>query len=240
MSLSVSFALLSSLVSTPAMAQGLDGLDDPTEEEARKPKKDEVVKEVNKGLYAKSSFGAAGYLLDFNGFLKTGSAIGLAVGKDFVDQEEMSMAWELALIQGVHNGCSYEYQADLACSGNKGGTVPSPYIQGDTRTYSMLANYEFSKYPNRRVGLGFRAGGGVLFAPLLMDQDAYLRDVVTGAWGVVDPGYHSGPKPVGFGGLTFEYYSKLSHFSVGVDADVFYAVGFDLGFNGTGYFKYTF
>lgn len=240
MSLSVSFALLSGLVSTPAMAQGLDGLDDPIEEEARKPKKDEVVKEVNKGLYAKSSFGAAGYLLDFNGFLKTGSAIGLAVGKDFVDQEEMSMAWEVALIQGVHNGCNYEYQADLICSGNKGGTAPSPYIQGDTRTYSMLANYEFSKYPTRRVGLGFRAGGGVLFAPLLMDEDAYLRDVVAGAWGGVDPGYHKGAHPVAFGGLTFEYYSKLSHFSVGVDADVFYAIGFDLGFNGTGYFKYTF
>lgn len=240
MSLSVSFALLSGLVSTPAMAQGLDGLDDPVEEDARKPKKDEVVKEVNKGLYAKSSFGAAGYLLDLNGFLKAGSAIGLSVGKDFVDQEEMSMAWEVALIQGVHNGCKYEYQADLICAGNKGGTAPSPYIQGDTRTYSFLANYEFSKYPTRRVGLGFRAGGGVLFAPLLMDEDAYLRDVVAGTWGGVDPGYHSGAKPVGFGGLTFEYYSKLSHFSVGVDADVFYAVGFDLGFNATGYFKYTF
>ncbi len=240
MSLSVSFALLSGLVSTPAMAQGLDGLDDPIEEEARKPKKDEVVKEVNKGLYAKSSFGAAGYLLDFNGFLKTGSAIGLAVGKDFVDQEEMSMAWEVALIQGVHNGCNYEYQADLICAGNKGGTAPSPYIQGDTRTYSLLANYEFSKYPTRRVGIGFRAGGGVLFAPLLMDAAAYERDVLAGTWGVADPGYHSGAHPVAFGGLTFEYYSKLSHFSVGVDADVFYAIGFDLGFNGTGYFKYTF
>ncbi|MFT5582801.1 MAG: hypothetical protein ACI9VR_000377 [Cognaticolwellia sp.] len=240
MSVSVSFALLSGLVSTPAMAQGLDGLDDPVVEDDRKPKKDEVVKEVNKGLYAKSSFGAAGYLLKFNGFLKAGSAIGLAVGNDFVDQEEMSMAWEVALIQGVHNGCNYETQADQACAGNKGGTVASPLIQGDTRTYSLLANYEFSKYPTRRVGLGFRAGGGVLFAPLLMDQDAYLRDVVAGTWGDQNPGYHEGAHPVGFGGLTFEYYSKLSHFSVGVDADVFYAVGFDLGFNGTGYFKYTF
>ncbi|MED5370340.1 MAG: adventurous gliding motility protein CglE [Myxococcota bacterium] len=238
MSLSLSYALLTSLISTPAMAQGIDGLDDPVEEQesARRPRKEEVVKEVNKGFYAKSSFGGAGYILELAPALRAGSAIGLAVGQDFVDQEKTSMAWEVALLQGVHNGCSYIYQADGTC---QGGT-PGPFIQGDTRTYSMLANYEFSKYPTRRIGLGVRAGGGVLFAPLLMDPDAYQRDVVAGEWGGNDGFYHNGAKPLGFGGVTFEYYSKLSHFSVGADADVFYAVNFDLGYNATGYFKYTF
>ena len=42
------------------------------------------------------------------------------------------------------------------------------------------------------------------------------------------------------GGPTFEYYTKLSHFSVGLDADVFYAFTFDLGASVTGYLKYTF
>jgi hypothetical protein len=42
------------------------------------------------------------------------------------------------------------------------------------------------------------------------------------------------------GGPTFEYYTKLSHFSAGIDVDVFYAIGFDLGLNATGNLKYTF
>ena len=42
------------------------------------------------------------------------------------------------------------------------------------------------------------------------------------------------------GGPAFEYYSKLAHFSVGLDADIFYAIGFDLGANAIGYMKYTF
>ena len=42
------------------------------------------------------------------------------------------------------------------------------------------------------------------------------------------------------GGPAFEYYSNLAHFSVGLDADIFYAIGFDLGANAIGYMKYTF
>ena len=55
-----------------------------------------------------------------------------------------------------------------------------------------------------------------------------------------DPGMQNSPKPVVFGGPTFEYYTKLSHFSVGVDVDVFYGIGWDLGLNGSGALKYTF
>ena len=43
-----------------------------------------------------------------------------------------------------------------------------------------------------------------------------------------------------FAGPTFEYYTKLSHFSVGVDVDVVYGIGWDLGLNATGALKYTF
>ena len=37
-----------------------------------------------------------------------------------------------------------------------------------------------------------------------------------------------------------EYYTKLSHFSVGADIDVLYMLGLDLALNPTGYLKYTF
>ena len=46
--------------------------------------------------------------------------------------------------------------------------------------------------------------------------------------------------PVVRGGPPFEFYTKLSHFSLGVDTDIFYAVNFDLGLSITGSMKYTF
>jgi hypothetical protein len=59
-------------------------------------------------------------------------------------------------------------------------------------------------------------------------------------WGVADPGYHGGWHVVGQGGPCIEYYTKLNHFSVGLDADVIYATDFDLGLNVTAALKYTF
>jgi hypothetical protein len=73
-----------------------------------------------------------------------------------------------------------------------------------------------------------------------MDDEYYADEVLGKTWGVSDPGYHGTPHPMGIGGPTIEYYTKLSHFSVGAEADVFYAVGFDLGLNATGFLKYTF
>lgn len=238
--------LLSSLLATnPSFAQDYDDLDAPdTVEETARGRRSTAkpdVKEINKGVYAKANVGGAGYLGSFRGFVKGGTAVGVALGQDFVDREKTSMAWELAFLQGIHNGCDYQYQADLQCSGNKGGAVASPLVEGDLRTYSFLLNYEISKYPNRRFGIGARLGAGGLYSPLLMDDDRYLTEVVQGEWGLAaDPGYHDSFKPLGFGGATLEYYSKLSHFSIGGDADVFYAVGFDLGFNATFFMKYTF
>jgi hypothetical protein len=45
---------------------------------------------------------------------------------------------------------------------------------------------------------------------------------------------------VGMGGPCLEYYTKLNHFSVGLDADFVYAIDFDLGLNVTAALKYTF
>ena len=238
------------LMASPAYAQSVDDLDEgegstTTSSSSRNSRfnNDEVVREIVKGAYAKINVGGAGYLLDFNGFVSAGTAVGLSLGYDFVDREKTSMAGEIGIWQGIHNGCSVERQVAPGqlgtCAGNAKGKL-SPGIQGDLRTYSILADYEFSKYPTRRIGLGFRLGGGVLFSPLLIEETAWQTQIVVGEWGGYDPGYHSGPKPLGFGGLTAEYYSKISHFSVGADFDVFYAVNFDLGFNGSGYLKYTF
>lgn len=223
-------------ISTPAAAQGYDDLDVPASSttKKKKEKKRAEVREITKGTYAKSNIGGALYLGSFSGVVNAGTSLGLAVGQDFIDQEKSSMAWEIAFFQGIHNGAHYEEQAQTGCF--ERGTC----IQGDLRTYTFAGLIEYSLYPNRRIGIGIRAGGGVLLSPLLMDEGYYLDEVVQDSWQGVRPTYHDGPHPVGMGGPTFEYYTKLSHFSVGLDADVFYAVGFDLGASITGALKYTF
>ena len=199
------------------------------------------IREVVRGFYAKANVGAATDLLDLGGnpgggqAVSAGTMVGLAFGQDFVDNEKQSMAWELAFNQGVHNGLDWSVQSEFGCK-DLGGAYPC--TEGDLRTYAVQANYEFSVYPSRRVGIGFRAGGGALYSPLLLDAESYTNDVIP-AFGV-DPALHNAIHPYGFAGPSFEYYTKLAHFSVGIDVDVFYALDWDLGLNATGALKYTF
>ena len=144
------------------------------------------------------------------------------------------MAWEVMFFQGIHNGMYYGDQGAMGCGAG------APCIQGDLRTYTFAGFLEYSKYPHRRWGVGVRVGGGVLLSPLLIDPTAYQDEVVQKNWAGYNPTYHSQPHPVVLGGPTVEYYTKLGHFSVGVDTDVFYAIGFDLGASVTGTMKYTF
>lgn len=232
---------LATFASTPVVYAASDEGDDILEESASdKGKKKsssrdgtpQQVKEIVRGFYAKSDVGGAMYLGKFAQFVNSGTFVSLGVGQDFIDQERMSMAWELAVDQGLHNGLDYGTQGSLGCG------VGAPCTEGDLRTYTAKVLIEYSYYPSRRVGIGARAGGGVLYSPLLMNKDAYAT-ILTDDFGV-DPGLHDAPHPVVGGGLTMEYYTKLSHFSVGVDVDVMYGIGWDLGADFAGYLKYTF
>lgn len=195
-----------------------------------------AVREIVRGFYAKTNVGGAAYLGSFSQVVNAGSFVGLSVGQDFVDTERQSMAWEVALQQGLHNGTDIRSQADseFGCRLNAG---LFPCTEGDLRTYTVAANYEISFYPTRRLGVGARAGAGVLFSPHLIES-AEWEEVVQDVGG--DPTVQGSPKPVVFGGPTMEYYTKLSHFSVGLDVDVFYGIGWDLGLNASGHLKYTF
>ena len=79
----------------------------------------------------------------------------------------------------------------------------------------------------------------MMTAPLLMDPGFYKSEVLP-EWGVTPPPYHEGWHVLGMGGPNLEYYTKLNHFSVGLDVDVTYATDFDIGMNVTGTLKYTF
>ena len=180
------------------------------EESGRTRGQDKPVREIVKGFYARANVGGAFFLGNLNGFVSPGTYSSLGLGQDFVDSEKMSLAWEIAFSQGVHNGCYFEDQKQRACSGNFDSsgqpTIKSPFIQGDVRTYAIGASLEASFYPTRRVGVGLNLGGGVMFAPLLMVEKYYLEDVVSGSWGLsASPAYHTGPHPQVQVGPTFEY-----------------------------------
>ena len=205
---------------------------------AAPPKSDRAqpeIREIEKGTYAQANIGSAFYLDKFAGAVSPGTSLGLSIGHDFVDQETTSMAFEFDFFQGIHNGTNYQNQVGVG-----------PYVEGDLRTYTLVGLLEWSYYPTRRVGLGLRAGGGMMTSPLLMEEQAY-RDQVLGAWAdggdpnyKGDPGYHGVWHIVGMGGPCIEYYTKLNHFSVGLDADFVYAIDFDIGMNVTAALKYTF
>lgn len=222
------------LSASPAFAAGDDLLEEEDTRERRsssKPGKSEQVREIVRGFYAKADVGGAFYLGSFAPVVNSGTYVSLAVGQDFVDQERSSMAWEVSLEQGLHNGVPYDQQyASDGCAG-------LPCTQGDLRTYALTAAYEYSAYPTRRLGVGGRAFAGILYSPVFLEPGKYAEGVADGE---IRSGLHNSPHPVFGAGPTVEYYTKLSHFSVGADINVFYGVGWDLGMNTSGYLKYTF
>jgi hypothetical protein len=234
MKLSLLMAMTGLLASSTGFAQDYDDWEDSAETVQEVAP---ATREVVRGSYAKANVGAAAYLGNFSGWVSAGTAVSMGFGQDFIDEEDFSMAWEANFTQGIHNGVNYSSQGAAKCLTEPDGTAPC--LQGDLRTYTFTAIVEASTYVRRRIGLGIRLGAGALMSPLLIEETAWGL-VVGSEFNGVDPGYHGGVKPLALFGPTFEYYSKLAHFSVGIDADVFYAIGFDLGVNATGYMKYTF
>ena len=211
------FAL--SLIATPALAQDEDS-------GGGRRGKDEVVREIERGLFIKAGAGTMQYLATYRGFLTPVVAANLSVGQDFIDQEKYSLAWEATFNQALHNGPKLDQ------------ILGSPPVQGDIHTFAGIATIEASVYLTRRFGLGLRAGGGIMMAPILMEITAYTNEIEPQFGGPAS--VHSGPLPLAGGGPTIEYYTKLSHFSLGADIDALYVIGLDLGISGIGYLKYTF
>jgi hypothetical protein len=234
-------ALGSMLGASVAHAQDLD-LDDDGKK-SRKPArelKQEVVREIVRGTYLKATAGSTIYFLNRSGIVRPGTTLELTVGHEFLDRDRLSVAAEFTFYQAIHNGLDWRDQGAA-------GLGPNQLIQGDIHTFAGLLGVEVSGYPVRRFGIGARLGGGIAGVPLILEPFAYDTEVVgtsqgAGAWGgpAFRPAVHQGPKAMIYVGPTFEYYTKLSHFSIGLDVNAIYIIGLDLGVSVTGYLKYTF
>lgn len=196
---------------------------------------DDIVREIERGYYIKGGAGLTQFVGNYSRILYPVMGVNLAVGQDFVDKERSSLAWELIFNQTLQNGPNGDALTQHPAT-----------VQGDVHTFAAIGVLEASTYPTRRLGLGVRAGAGVMAIPVLMFDDptgarpGYTRDVVTGSWGGQPSLAHHGALPMFVGGPTIEYYTKLSHFSVGVDVDVQYVLNLDLGVSPNAWLKYTF
>lgn len=232
-------SMTTTLLATSAFAQDDEEEEGESEGSSRRGARNfdnEVVREVVKGFYFKSDLGSTLYmnthgLVRAQGSLLSGvMSLGLGMGSEFIDQERLSAAWEVQFGQGLFNGPLLDEVVAVQQT--------RPLVQGDIHTFTATGAVEVSGYLSRRFGIGGRAGGGLMFAPLLMAEDLYQQDIAN-AWGRT-ASVHDGPLPVILFGPTIEYYTKLSHFSLGADVDITYVLGFDLGISPFGYLKYTF
>jgi hypothetical protein len=227
------------LASLLALSQGALAQDEDGEAASRRSARtsdNEVVREIVKGFYFKSDIGSTIYL-NSHGLVRTQGALlsgvlslGLGLGSEFIDRERFSAAWEIQVGQGLFNGPLLDEVVAVQST--------RPLVQGDIHTFTGTGVIELSTYFSRRFSLGARVGGGVLVAPLLMDNAGYQEELVN-PW-TRTASLHDGPAPLVLVGPTIEYYTKLSHFSVGADVDITYVLGFDLGISPLGYLKYTF
>lgn len=223
--------LLAWALPTDALAQ-----DDRSERRAAREAEKELVREVERGVYVKSNVGstfvfpvtARSARPATNGSYSGVVFLALGVGGEFIDEERFSASFEAQFAQGLVQGP----RTDTL-------TFDNSLTQGDVHTFMGTGAFEVSTYPTQRLGIGIRAGGGIAVMPLLMDQLQYDSQVVPQIGGVPAP-VHEGPLPVVLGGPTIEYYTKLSHFSIGADVDFMYIIGFNPGLFPSGYLKYTF
>jgi hypothetical protein len=217
--------LLFAAAAPPAWAQS----DDERNADAR----EDLIREVERGYYFAANVGSTIYTNTHGITTNNGSllspviSLNIGVGSDFIDRERLSVAWQISFQQSLQNGPREDEVTQLPA-----------YVQGDIHTFAGVATLEASAYPTRRLGIGIKAGGGVMVIPLLMHPVTY-EEVIVAAWGQRAQ-VHEAPLAVITGGPTVEYYTKLSHFSVGVDVDISYVFDFDLGIMPSGFLKYTF
>lgn len=194
----------------------------------------DIEREIVRGYYLRANAGSLILFGPRSAVLRPGTTIDLTVGQDVHDTLKASAGWEINLTQSIFNASIADYR-DLIGS----NIDPRHYVQGNTQMLGITAGGGGQYYPVRRLGIGGHAGAGIAYFPLLIHNEAWQTRVVP-EWGGFDPGLYNSVKFMAYGGATLEYYTKLSHFSFGINADFVYILGFDFGLKAGGFFKYTF
>ncbi len=203
--------------------------------ETQQRKRKRPVREVVKGAYAKLNFGPLIWLPPISGFTSsTGTEMDISFGYDVLDRLNFTLTVEASFFQLVTNGDGVSIDLPFA----------SP-IQGDFRVFGGMAAIRAG--PNiggkrvKRLSIAVHAGGGVGYSPPLVDmQSQNVNARIAAGYGYIMQG-----RPLGIiqAGAGVEYYTRLSHFSLGLDLDFDVllggpVIGMGLGINA--FVKYTF
>ena len=219
-----------------------DRRESPRARQQKKARK-RIVREVVKGFYAKLNFGPLIWLPAISTHAgSTGTAFDLSVGGDVIDQLGFTLSVEGSFFQVVAN-------AGHGFGVGEGTNVEaqnSP-IQGDFRVFGGIVGVRAG--PNvggqkaKRLSISGHAAGGVGYSPVLIDMGettiAANNIASRGGWGILQ-GRALGLVQAGLG---VEYYTRLAHFSLGVDIDYDLILGGPIPAMGLGidiFVKYTF
>jgi hypothetical protein len=210
----------------------------------RKKKRKRRVREVVKGAYLKINIGPQFWLPPISSVTSTSATeLDFSFGYDLIDRLPFTLTVEGSFTTLVANGTGVNdenaFNTLLALG------IP-PTIQGDFRLYGGTVNLRFG--PNfggkktKRGNISIQVGGGGGYSPALID----LSDpVVVNRMNANGKGYLMQGRFLGLitPGIGIEYYTKLSHFSLGLDVDAniilggpSVAIGVGLNF----FAKYTF
>ncbi len=221
---------------------------DRRKERARTKKKKRATREVVKGLYAKINIGPLfwfgsikGDNVSRTGTSSTGTEMDFSLGYDIVDTLPFTLAVEASFFQVITNGTGVSEDLNRDRIG-----LPSA-IQGDFRIYGAIVAVRAG--PNlggkrvKRLNISGHAGGGIGYSPPLIDmQSPTVAGRIASEYGAIMQG-----RPLGLvqGGVGIEYYTKLSHFSIGLDIDFNVIIGGPAPLIGMGlatdiFVKYTF
>lgn len=207
-------------------------------------KRKRKTREVVKGAYLKMNVGPVFWLPPISNVTTTsGTELDFSFGYDIIDKLPFTLTVEASFVTLVTNGTGINdeaaFQALLAA-----GIAPT--IQGDFRVFGGTVNLRlgpnFGGRKTKRAHFAIQVGGGGGYSPALIDlQDpVVINRAAANGLGYVMQGRFLGIITPGLG---LEYYTKLSHFSIGLDVDADIILGgpsVAIGI-GTNFFaKYTF
>ena len=202
----------------------------------QKQKRKRIVREVVKGFYAKLNFGPLIWLPQISTFAgSTGTAFDVSLGGDVIDQLDFTLSVEGSFFQVVANA-----------GPNAGvGVLPGSPIQGDFRVIGGIVGVRAG--PNlggqrvKRISIAGHAAGGVGYSPVLIDTDSNtVAGNIAAGYGYIMQGRALGLVQAGLG---VEYFTRLAHFSLGLDIDYDLILGGPVTAMGIGidiFVKYTF
>ncbi len=221
----VAFATVMAVPTTSMARRGDDDeFDEGDGRNSRRGSKAREIREVYHGAYVKATYGTLGWLTSLGVESGFGTAAGFEFGYDVVDTLGLTLSITATFYQGINNGVPMD----------EGG---SGLTQGDFRSIGGLVGARIGINPGkrkvRRWTIALDVKGGIYISPSLRPADSFEAGLL-----------QSGPGGLILPGIGIEHFTRLSHFSLGVDTHVPMIVGtglgFALGLDVTPFFKYTF